>query len=81
MRLYFKTMTAKTITLEDVEGSDTILQLKQRFKEKEGVPLEHQLYAFAGKRLENDRTIAEYNIQHESTIQFIYYDTTTQTTQ
>ena len=71
-------MTAKKITLEDVEESDTILQLKQRFKEKEGVPLENQLYAFAGKRLENERTIAEYNIEHESTIQFLYYTQTTQ---
>ena len=78
MRLYIKTMTAKKITLEDVEESDTILQLKQRFKEKEGVPLENQLYAFAGKRLENERTIAEYNIEHESTIQFLYYTQTTQ---
>ncbi len=64
MQIFVKTLTGKTLILE-VENDDTIQSVKQQIQELESIPTDQQLI-YAGKQLEDEQTLAYYNIPFKS---------------
>jgi len=69
-QIFVKTLTGKTYTV-DVVDTDTVATLKQKMQEKEGIPAHEQRLIFAGKELQEERALSDYNIQKASTVHMV----------
>ena len=70
MKLHIRSLTGKTITIE-VDATDTIECVKEKIHSTEGIPIDQQRLTFAGKLLENERTVQDYNIQADAFLNLI----------
>jgi len=70
MQVFVKNLIGRTITV-DLEPTDTVRQLKDKIEQKEAIPHGEQRLIFAGKGLEDNRSISDYNIQSNSTVHMV----------
>merc|ERR1711939_686030 len=70
MQTFVKTLNGRSITVE-VESNDTVAVLKNKIHEKEGIAPEEQRLVFAGKQLQDERTMGDYDIQKATTVHLV----------
>lgn len=70
MQIFIKTLTGKKISI-DIESSDIISKVKAEVETKEGIPSDLQTLIYAGKRLENEKSLADLGIEGEFTLHLV----------
>ncbi|GAA5216158.1 ubiquitin-like protein [Streptomyces thinghirensis] len=70
MEIFVATLTGQTTSLE-VVADETVESCKAEIQDKRGIPAEEQRLIFAGKELEDTRTLSEYDICAGATLHLV----------
>ena len=70
MQIFVKTLSGKTVSLE-VDPCDTVRNVKSRIQDTEGLHPEYQRLIFAGRSLQDEKSLSHYHIQKGSTLQLL----------
>jgi len=70
MQIFVKTLQGQTITV-DVNADDTIDAVKRKIQAKENLPAVDQRLVYAGKSLDDQRTLSDYNVQDSATMHLL----------
>ena len=68
MQIFVKTLTGKTITLENVKKDDSIDAVKAVIQEHDGTPMAAMILTYEGHLLEAGRTVGDYDIIEDATL-------------
>ena len=71
MQIFVKLPTGRTITI-DCEPFDTVLNIKNRVDDRESIKPDAQRLIYGGKQLQDEKSLAQYNIQPEATISLVF---------
>ena len=70
MQIFVKTLTGRTITI-DVDERERVKDVKVKIQEKDFIPPDEQRLIFAGKQLQDGKTLDVYNIHHGATVHYV----------
>ena len=69
-QIFIKTLNGETITVK-ANSTDKIITIKEQIQKKQDISPDHQRLVYAGKQLEDNNTLNDYNIPNNATLHLV----------